>query len=226
MEADLTGADVARHDQYGVLEVNNATITVGQAAVLKNLEEQIKDLRVGFFYLIEEDDRERPTPNLLGKLTRIVVPDIPWGGADETGGREALHVLRHIDADQCVLRSEQEFRQRLGQFGLPHAGRPQEDERPDGTARVLDPGPRTANRSAHALDRLGLPDYPLRQILLHPDQLGGFLLLNLIQWNACPLGDDVGDLLGRHHGLLLRPGLLPASLFLFQLGSELEIGRA
>ena len=49
-----------------------------------------------------------------------------------------LHVLAHVDAHHVLIGIEQGLGQRLGKFGLTHTGRPQEDERANRPARILD----------------------------------------------------------------------------------------
>jgi hypothetical protein len=46
-------ADVAGHDDDGVLEVDRAALAVGQAAVVEQLEQHVEDVRVRLLDLVE-----------------------------------------------------------------------------------------------------------------------------------------------------------------------------
>jgi hypothetical protein len=83
-----------------------------------------------------------------------------------------LLVLAHVDADHGAHVVEQEVRQRTGQLRLAHPGRAEEQERPDGTVRVRQPGTRTADGVGHGDDGFVLADHALVEDLLHTQQLG------------------------------------------------------
>ena len=57
-----------------------------------------------------------------------------------------LHEFRHIDANHGLFGIEQEVCQRLAQLGLPHPGRPKEQERTIGTIRIRQSSPGPAHR--------------------------------------------------------------------------------
>ena len=56
---DVPGAEVGRHDDDRVLEVDHPALGVGQAAVFKDLQQRVEDVRVGLLDLVEQDHRER-----------------------------------------------------------------------------------------------------------------------------------------------------------------------
>ena len=51
---DDVGAQVARHDDDGVLEVDDPALSVGEAAVVQELEQDVEDVRMGLLDLVEE----------------------------------------------------------------------------------------------------------------------------------------------------------------------------
>ena len=51
---DVGGAEVRGEDQHGVLEVDRATLTVGQATVLEDLQQGVVDLLVRLLDLVEQ----------------------------------------------------------------------------------------------------------------------------------------------------------------------------
>ena len=104
-----------------------------------------------------------------------------------------LHVLGHVQLDEGVLVVEEELGQRLGQLGLAHAGRPQEDERAARPLGILQAGTGAADRTGQGGDGRLLPDDPLVQLVLHAQQLGRLLLGEPVDGNARPVGQHLGD---------------------------------
>ena len=84
----------------------------------------------------------------------------------------AFHELGHVQANDGVLVVEEEARQLAGELGLAHAGRPQEDERADRAAGVLEAGPGPADGLRDDLDRVLLADQAGVDVLLHAQQAG------------------------------------------------------
>ena len=91
------------------------------------------------------------------------------------------------------LVAEEELGERLGQLGLADAGGAQEDERPAGPLGVLEAGPGAADGLGDRLDGVDLADDPLVQLVLHAEELGGLLLGELVDGDAGPDGQDLGD---------------------------------
>ena len=189
------------------------------APVLEDLEERVEDVGVGLFDLVEEHDRERLAPHGLGELTAFVVTDVAGRRTDEPRDRVLLHVLRHVELDHRGLVTEQELGERLGGLGLPDTRRAEEDERPRRPLRVLEAGTRPADRLRHRLDRLVLTDDPLVQLLLHAEELRGLFLGELVDRDAGPQREHLGDRLFVH--LVEEIDAFGAPL-LFLLGAPLE----
>ena len=61
----MTGANVRRHDDDGVLEIDRVAQAVGQLAVFKNLQEDVENIRVRFFDFVKEHYRIGMTPHLF-----------------------------------------------------------------------------------------------------------------------------------------------------------------
>ena len=112
---------------------------------------------------------------------------------------------------------------RARQLGLPHARGAEEDERAGRALRVLDPGPRAADRLGHGDDRVVLADDALVQLVLHPHEPLRLGLGQLEDRDARPHRDDVGDLVLADLGLLGRLVLAPAVLELALLLRELAL---
>ena len=59
-------ADVRRHDDDRITEVDRAALSVGQATVVENLQEDIEHIGVCLFDLVEEDHAVRTAPHGFG----------------------------------------------------------------------------------------------------------------------------------------------------------------
>ena len=120
------GGDVGGHDDDGVLEVDGASLPVGEPAVVEHLQEHVEHVAVGRLDLVEQDHAVRPAADRLGQSPAFLIADVARRGADHAGHRVLLHELAHVDADDGLLGVEQQLGQGLAQLGLAHPGRPQE----------------------------------------------------------------------------------------------------
>ena len=69
-------AEVARHDDDRVAEVDHTTLAVCEPTVVEDLQEQRDELARRLLYLINEDDGVRFPTNVFGELTALVVTDV------------------------------------------------------------------------------------------------------------------------------------------------------
>src|SRR5687768_6272838 len=135
-------ADVGRHDDNRVLEVDTIPQAVGEVTVFEHLQQDVEDVGMRFLDFVEEHDRIRVALDLLGELTALFVANISRRRADQLRHRVLLHVLGHVEADERVIAAEQEVGQRAGELGLADAGRAEEHEAAHRTIRTLQPGAR------------------------------------------------------------------------------------
>ncbi len=69
-------ADVARHDDDGVLEIDRPPLPVGEAAVVEHLQQHVEDIVVRLFDFVEEHDRIRPAAHGFAELAAFLVADV------------------------------------------------------------------------------------------------------------------------------------------------------
>lgn len=105
------------------------------------------------------------------KLVSLFVADVSGRRADEPGDRVLLLELAHVEPDHAVLGAEEQFGERLGEFGLAHAGGSQEEERANGAVRVTHARAVAAHGFGDRGDRLVLADDPGVHLLLQPEEL-------------------------------------------------------
>src|SRR3954447_16957485 len=231
-------ADVRRHDDDRVAEVDRAALGIGQAAVVEQLQEGVEDVGVGLLDLVEEHDAVGLAPHGLGELAALLVADVPGRGAHQAADRVALLVLAHVEADGVVLGVEQRPGERARELRLADPGRPEEDERADRPARVLDPRAGADDGVGDEADRLVLSDDALVQDLVEAQELLALALHQPRDRDAGPARHDladlvVGDLLAQQRvvaALLLEARLLGVQLALevrqppvAQLGGAVEV---
>ncbi len=185
--------EVGRHDDDGVLEVDDAALTVGQATLFEDLQQRVEDVGVGLLDLVEQHDRERLAAHLLGELAALFEADEPGRGTEQPRDGVLLAELAHVERDQRRLVVEQELGERLGELGLSDARGAGEDERAGGALRVLEAGALAADRAGEGRDGLLLSDDALVQRLLHEDQAAGLLLGELEDGDAGGLCEHLGD---------------------------------
>ena len=192
----LARAQVRRHHDDGVGEVDRAALAVGQPPVVHQLEQDVPDLGVGLLDLVEQDHRVGPPAHRLGQLAALAVPDVAGGRADQPRHRVGRAELRHVDPDQRLLGREQPLGERLDQLGLADAGRAEEQERAERLVAVRQPDAGAPHGVGDDLDGLLLADHPRVQVgleVLQPLQLAGHQLAHR---DPGARGDD-----GRHVGL-------------------------
>ena len=104
-----------------------------------------------------------------------------------------LHVLRHVECDECAVVAEQEFGERFCEFCFTNTCWPEEDERTAWTLRVFQPGTSTADALAHSLDGIFLADDALVQLGFHVEKLRCFFFGEFVHGNTRPQAQYFGD---------------------------------
>ena len=112
-----------------------------------------------------------------------------------------FHVFRHIEADDRILRAKHRLRKCPRQFRLADARRPEEEERADRAARILDPCTRAANSTRHGMHCFVLPDDAAANLRLKCQQAVGFLDRDALHGNARPLCHHGRNIVLRHADL-------------------------
>src|SRR5918997_1558493 len=219
---EVLAAHVGGHDDDRVLEVDRPALRVGEPAVVQDLEHRVEDVRVGLLYLVEEDDRVGPAPDLLGELAGLLVADVARRGPDEARDGVALLELAHVHPDHRVLLTEEVLGKGTRELGLADPCGSEEDKAPDRALRVLYAGPGAPDRLGDGLDGLLLADDALVQDGLEVQEPLGLLLDDAGRGDAGPLFEDARDVLARHLGGLRLAAPGPALLLLAQLGIQLR----
>ena len=164
---------------------------------------------MGLFDLVEEDDAVGAAADGLGELTALVVAQIARRRTQQTGHRVLLLILRHIELEQGFPAAEPALGQRLCQRRLAHAGRPEEEQRPDGPARLPQPRAAAPDGSGHRRHGPALAHHLGVQPLLEAGQTLPLLFAHPLGGHAAGLRHHPGDLLPAQDGVLLPLPLGP-----------------
>ena len=211
---DHAGADVARHDDDDVAEVDGAPLGVGQPAVFEDLQQDVEDVGVRLFDLVEQHDAVGLAAHDLGELAALFVADVAGRRADQARHGVLFHVLAHVELHEHVFVAEEELGQGAGELGLAHARRAQEDERAGRPLGVFEARARAADGLGDGAHGDVLADEALVELVFHAQQLLGFGFGELEHRDAGPHADDLGDFVFADAGPHAFVGGLP---LLFEL---------
>ena len=182
-----------------------------------------------FFHFIKKYYRIRFAPYCLGQLAALVIAYISRRRSDQTRYGMLLHVLAHIDTHHIALIIKERIRQRFGELRLTYTGRPQEQERTDRLARILDPCLGTDDGLTYLGHRFVLSDHTLVQFLVQMQRLVALTLIQLAYRDAGPAGNDPRDLFLRyilmHQTVLLLSGRFFLDLQLFLQIRQSAVGQ-
>ncbi len=130
------GPDVRGQDDDRVAKVDGLAGGIREPSVVEDLEEEIRDIRVRLFELVEQDHSEAVLAHRLDEHTRGTRP---LRITDQLLETVVVLVLRHVESQHARLAAEQKFGKRLRQLGLSDTRRTDEQERADRSAGIIEP---------------------------------------------------------------------------------------
>jgi hypothetical protein len=150
-------SEVRGQNDDALPEVRGPTSVVGEAAVIEELEEDVPDLSVRLLELVEQHDGER----------------IASHGGDERSSFALLHrvgeqaieavgclKLAHVESNQPIGGTEEEFGERLRELGLAGSGGADEQEDAERARRISQAGFDQRNSIDDRVDCFRLADDP------------------------------------------------------------------
>ena len=132
-----------------IAEVDGFAVGVGQFAVVHDLQQDIEQVRVRFFDLVEQQNTVRLLINRVREQTALIKTHIARWCANQTGNRVPLHVFRHVEANKLNTHG---VRQLLGHLSFTNAGWTREQERANGLFWFA----QTGTRQFHAVDKASI----------------------------------------------------------------------
>ena len=191
--ADRLAADIGGHDDHGVFEIDRPAFAVGEPSVVQDLEQDVEDIRMGFFDLVKQQDGIGPAADSLGQISAFFISDISRRSADQARHRMLFHVLRHVDAHHGVFIIEEELGQGSGQFGFPDTRGAEKYEGSHGPPGILQTCPCAPDRIRYGSQRGILSQHAFAQAIFHVNQFLNFSFQHLADRDPRPLGHDLGD---------------------------------
>ena len=140
-------ARIGGHDQDDVAEVDLLAVVVGQLAVVHHLQQDVEQVRMRLLDLVEQQHAVRMLVDAVGQQAALVEADIAGRRADQPRDRVALHVFRHVEAQQLDAERRGEL---LGDLGLADAGRAGEQVAADRLLRLAQAGAGQLDRRRRA----------------------------------------------------------------------------
>ena len=195
---DILRPDVGGHDDHGVPEIHRAPLSVREPAVVEHLEQNVENIGVGLFHLVQQYDLVGPAPYRFRQLSTFFVTHVAWRRPDEPGDRMPLHVLGHVETHHGPLVVEEKLSQSPGQFCLSYAGGTEKEEGTDGSVAVTQARPASPYGVGYGDDCFILAHHLPMQPGLHLDQFLDFSLDQPVDRDAGPLRNDLGDVLLVH----------------------------
>ena len=143
-------ADVAGHDDDGVGKVDGVAVIVGQAAIIQYLKQNVVNVIVSFFDLVQQDHTVRTSPHRFGEFSALFVTDVP--GSASISRLTLCRSMNSLILNAIIaFSSSNTLAARLCRFGFPDAGWAEEQEGPDRPMGILQTTATAANRIATAL---------------------------------------------------------------------------
>ncbi|KAG0751077.1 hypothetical protein G6F24_014663 [Rhizopus arrhizus] len=208
---DDVRAQVRGGDDDGIGEIHHPALAVGEPPVVEYLQQDVVDVGVRFFDLIEQQHAVGFATHLLGELAALVIAHITRRRAHQACHGMAFTVLGHVDAQQRALIAIDGLGQCLGEFGLAHTRRPEEQEGGHWLAAFAQARARQPHGIGHGTYCFVLAHQALVQPLLQMQQLLAFFHRQLVDRNAGQARDDLRDMLGLDFGAA-RGALASAAL--------------
>src|SRR5271170_3168639 len=156
-------ARVGGHDQNDVPEVDLFARMIRQFPVVHDLQQDVEEIWMGLFDLIEEQHAMGMLVDRVGQEAALVKADIAGRRADQTRDGVALHIFRHVKADEFDAEALGQLTRRLSLADPGGAGEEIAPDRPFGIAQAR---AGKLNRRGERADRRILPvDDALERLL-------------------------------------------------------------
>ncbi len=116
----ITGTSITGHDNDNISEINRFAILICQTTRIHHLQQNIENVRMGFFNFIKQQHRMGVLINRISKQSALVKTHISGRRTNKPRNRVAFHIFRHVKADEF---NAQMTCQLAGYFCFAHAGR-------------------------------------------------------------------------------------------------------
>ncbi|CAB4685407.1 unannotated protein [freshwater metagenome] len=182
----VLSTQVACHDDDGVAEVNTASLAVCKTTFFKNLQQRVEHVGVSFFNFVEQNNREWLATNCFSELTAFFVADVSRRRTNKATNGVLFHVFRHVERDESLVITEQEFSESLCKFCFTNTSWSEEDERTTRATRIFQAGACTTDALRNSFNGIFLTDDAFVKFAFHVEQLGGFFFCEFVHRDTGP----------------------------------------
>ena len=170
--------------------------------MVHHLQQHVEDVRVRLLDLVEQQYRVRLLGNGLGQQTALVKTDVARRRADQAAHGMALHVLRHVEADQL---DAHDVGQLLGGLGLADTRGAGEEKAANRLVVLAQAGARHLDGGREHVEGLVLAEHHALEVAFQGLELAAVIIGDVGGRNAGDLRHDFLDL-GLGDGFLALVG--------------------
>ena len=105
---DFARAEVGCHHDDRVLEVHRAALSVGHAAIVKNLQQDVEHVGMRLFDLVEQNHAVGLAAHGFRQVAALFITHISGRRTDQTSHRVLLHEFAHVDAHHRLIAIKEE----------------------------------------------------------------------------------------------------------------------
>mmetsp|Transcript_17897 Transcript_17897/g.34029 ORF Transcript_17897/g.34029 Transcript_17897/m.34029 type:complete len:265 (+) Transcript_17897:341-1135(+) len=120
------GAHVGCHDNNAIAKVHLASVRIRQVTFIKELQQNIPNIGMPLFKLIQQQHLIRSSPYTLCQMPRIFVSNVTSRRTNESRNGMLFAIFAHINPRHGIFIVKQELGQRLGGFRFTHPCRTKE----------------------------------------------------------------------------------------------------
>lgn len=103
--------------------------TIRQSTIVKQLQQRVVDIAMRLLHFIQQNHLTGLVEHGVGELTTSIMSHIAGRRAEQTGARETLAELAHIETDNVFFAAKHLRGQCFCQFRLANARRAEKQER-------------------------------------------------------------------------------------------------
>ena len=134
--AHFPGSGIGGHHQNHISEICLFPVVVSQGGMIHDLQQDVEQIRMRFFDLIEQQDAVGMFADPVGEQSALVKTDIAGGSADQPRHGMLFHVLTHVKAKELHPEDTGHLARNLGLADTGRTGKQKTAHRTAGGAQA------------------------------------------------------------------------------------------
>lgn len=173
---DVVAAQISRHQNHGVAEVNFPAFAVAHKAPVKYLIEQVHYVAVRLFHFVEQHHAVRAFANGFGEYATLTVANVARRRPLKLGDGMRLLIFGEVDGDKGFFTAKQSVGQCERSFGFTGAAGAGQQEYPLRAVLRREAGLSRPQPLCDGAERRALPDNAVFKTLFHTEQVALLVL--------------------------------------------------